>query len=186
MATQPRNLDMSTREHLIDTAESLFLSQGVDEVSLRAIVRGAGQKNPSALQYHFGNREGLIEAIVARRFRQQEARRAELLREAAQQDHLLTLREICSIQAGAPFMLCREDTTFRDVLGVFGLRLLTTDYDYFSVEPSQDTPSLLELWKHGLRSLEHLPPEVLALRIENAHQELRRLGPVEQKVAVSW
>jgi hypothetical protein len=83
-------------------------------------------------------------------------------------------------------MLCREDTTFRDVLGVFGLRLLTTDYDYFSVEPSQDTPSLLELWKHGLRSLEHLPPEVLALRIENAHQELRRLGPVEQKGAVSW
>ena len=78
MAMQHQELETSTREHLLDVAESLFLSQGIDQVSLRAIAREAGQKNPSALQYHFGNREGLIKAIVARRLQQQEARRARL------------------------------------------------------------------------------------------------------------
>src|SRR5210317_1439962 len=82
MAIQPQELETSTREHLLDVAETLFLVQGVDHVSLRAIAREAGQKNPSALQYHFSNREGLIDAIVGRRLQQQEARRALLLEDA--------------------------------------------------------------------------------------------------------
>ena len=79
MSAQTLKTETSSREQLLDVAESLFLSEGIDRVSLRAIVREAGHKNPSALQYHFGNREGLIEAIVGRRFQQQETRRAELI-----------------------------------------------------------------------------------------------------------
>jgi AcrR family transcriptional regulator len=53
-----------TRERLIATAERLFAERGLDGVSLNEITRAAGQRNASALQYHFGGRAGLIEAIL--------------------------------------------------------------------------------------------------------------------------
>lgn len=38
--------------------------RGVDGVSLNEINKAAGQKNTSALHYHFGDRAGLINAII--------------------------------------------------------------------------------------------------------------------------
>lgn len=49
---------------LLKTAERLFAEHGLEAVSTRMISREAGQKNHSALQYHFGNRDGLIETIL--------------------------------------------------------------------------------------------------------------------------
>ena len=169
MSAQKAKIETSSREQLLDVAEALFLSEGVDEVSLRAIVREAGHKNPSALQYHFGNRKGLIDAIVGRRFQQQETRRAELLGTAKKRDRQLTLREICAIQVAAPYLLCREDYSYRDVLGTFGLRRLSTDADYYSAELNQGAPSLLALWELGSQYLGHLPQNVLTLRMEHTH-----------------
>jgi AcrR family transcriptional regulator len=55
-----------TREHLIDVAEQLLSVRGVESVSLREIRLAAGQRNTSALQFHFGDREGLVRAIADR------------------------------------------------------------------------------------------------------------------------
>lgn len=52
-----------TREAMITTAERLFGSRGIDAVSLSEITAASGQKNRNALQYHFKNRQGLLEAI---------------------------------------------------------------------------------------------------------------------------
>ncbi|MER7949960.1 TetR family transcriptional regulator [Streptomyces sp. NPDC096079] len=56
-----------TREKLIRAAEELFAAQGVDGAQLRDIVALAGQANPSAVQYHFGSRTGLRDAVMAGR-----------------------------------------------------------------------------------------------------------------------
>ncbi|MGW0535478.1 TetR family transcriptional regulator [Streptomyces sp. NPDC003032] len=56
-----------TREKLIRAAEEVFAAQGVDGAQLRDIVRLAGQSNPSAVQYHFGSRGGLLDAVMAAR-----------------------------------------------------------------------------------------------------------------------
>ena len=53
-----------TRDKLITAAEELFGERSIDGVSLREITAKAGQKNPNALQYHFQNRDGLLQAIV--------------------------------------------------------------------------------------------------------------------------
>lgn len=53
-----------TRERLILTAEQLFANEGIESVSLREIARSGGQKNVAAMQYHFGDREGLFSAIL--------------------------------------------------------------------------------------------------------------------------
>lgn len=55
-----------TRERLLDVAEQLYGERGVDAVSLREIRIAAGQRNASALQFHFGDREGLLRAIADR------------------------------------------------------------------------------------------------------------------------
>ncbi|MGW4700554.1 TetR/AcrR family transcriptional regulator [Streptomyces sp. NPDC004285] len=56
-----------TREKLIRAAEELFAAQGVDGAQLRDVVALAGQANPSAVQYHFGSRTGLRDAVMAGR-----------------------------------------------------------------------------------------------------------------------
>jgi AcrR family transcriptional regulator len=55
-----------TRERILDTAERLWGERGVDGVSLREIRIAAGQRNSSALQFHFGGRDGLLRAIAER------------------------------------------------------------------------------------------------------------------------
>lgn len=52
---------------MLDAAEGLFALHGVNSVSMRAISVAAGQANNSAVQYHFGSKDGLIHAIFERR-----------------------------------------------------------------------------------------------------------------------
>jgi AcrR family transcriptional regulator len=57
----------ATRELLILTAERLFAERGVDAVSLREIGTVAEQRNAAVINYYFGDREGLMQAIFAYR-----------------------------------------------------------------------------------------------------------------------
>jgi AcrR family transcriptional regulator len=70
-----------TQRQLLDAAERLFSRRGI-EVPLREVARAAGQGNPGVVQYHFGNRTGLLKAISARHMPGVRERRLELLKEA--------------------------------------------------------------------------------------------------------
>uniref|UniRef100_UPI0010418D0F TetR/AcrR family transcriptional regulator n=1 Tax=Actinomadura fibrosa TaxID=111802 RepID=UPI0010418D0F len=65
-----------TRERLLDAAERLYAERGIDGVSLREIVQAAGARNATAVQYHFGDRGGVIRAIFARHLPDVSARQA--------------------------------------------------------------------------------------------------------------
>ena len=54
-----------TKAQLLDVAEQLFLRSGLG-VSVRDITDAAGQ-NGAAIHYHFGSRDGLVGAVIARR-----------------------------------------------------------------------------------------------------------------------
>lgn len=70
---------METRDRLIAAAEQLYAAQGVDAVSLREIQRASGVKNAAAMQYHFGDRAGLLTALLEKHNRDIEQRRHALL-----------------------------------------------------------------------------------------------------------
>lgn len=53
-----------TRRRFIEAGQALFAARSIDSVSLNEITVAAGQKNRNALQYHFGSREGLLQAII--------------------------------------------------------------------------------------------------------------------------
>lgn len=53
----------STRANLIMAAGELFAEYGIDAVTTRGIAEKAGE-NIGIIHYHFGGKEGLIEAVV--------------------------------------------------------------------------------------------------------------------------
>jgi AcrR family transcriptional regulator len=55
----------ATRARLLRAGERLFAERGIHQVRLREINALAGQRNSSALHYHFGSRDGLVEAILS-------------------------------------------------------------------------------------------------------------------------
>lgn len=71
---------MSTANALLDAAEVAFAEHGVDDVSLRSIMRSIGA-NAAAVHYHFGSREALAAAVLDRILEPLQARRIELLGE---------------------------------------------------------------------------------------------------------
>lgn len=77
---QARN---SSELALIYAAERLFAENGIAGVSLRQINQAANQKNISAAHYHFGSREGLIEAVLEHRVLDLDERRQAFLEKAA-------------------------------------------------------------------------------------------------------
>jgi TetR/AcrR family transcriptional regulator, regulator of cefoperazone and chloramphenicol sensitivity len=54
----------ATRARIQREAERLFARRGLYQVTVREITEAAGQRNVSALNYHFGSREGLVDAIL--------------------------------------------------------------------------------------------------------------------------
>jgi AcrR family transcriptional regulator len=78
----PRADGRATADQVIAVAERLFAERGVEAVSLREVGKAAASRNTAVAHYHFGGKEGLIRAIVARRAPVLNGRRAELLDQA--------------------------------------------------------------------------------------------------------
>ena len=70
--------EINTKNKILDTAEKLYAVEGFGATSLRAIIKQAGV-NTAAVHYHFGSREGLIEAILRRRAEPINAERLRLI-----------------------------------------------------------------------------------------------------------
>ena len=66
---------------MIEVAEKLIGERGLDSVSMRDVAAAAGQRNNSAVQYHFGSRDGLIMQILRRRLAALDAERQRRLAE---------------------------------------------------------------------------------------------------------
>jgi AcrR family transcriptional regulator len=68
MAIAPENRDKAaqTKDNLIRAAEKLFAEQGIAGASLRAITQEA-EANLASVNYHFGSKDDLVKAVLARR-----------------------------------------------------------------------------------------------------------------------
>jgi AcrR family transcriptional regulator len=64
-----------TRARLLRAGEKRFARDGVAGAKLSDVVRDAGQRNDSAVGYHFGSRQGLLAEIVAKHMAVMEEKR---------------------------------------------------------------------------------------------------------------
>jgi AcrR family transcriptional regulator len=67
-----------TKEKILDAAEELFADHGFSATSIRAITTNAGV-NLAALNYHFGSKDALIDAVFERRLTALNRQRIRLL-----------------------------------------------------------------------------------------------------------
>lgn len=159
-----------TRQALMRSAENLIAMHGIEHVTIREIVQGAGQKNESALQYHFGNLDGLIEEIIRTRSVQTQAKRATLLEEVLAANPVPDLRSLCRVMVAPPFLLAGEDPGFRQYVIAFGHRLTLADESALSRvtrrggggESGKATAMLLQA------ALPHLDIDAYSVRMDNA------------------
>ena len=67
-----------TKDRILDAAESLFMEHGFEATSLRAITAAAGA-NLASVNYHFGSKEVLFQAVLTRRLDPMNQERLDLL-----------------------------------------------------------------------------------------------------------
>jgi AcrR family transcriptional regulator len=67
VTNQEGNAPTASALRIVVVAERLFAQHGIDGVSLRQISTESGNSNNSAVQYHFGSKEGLISSIFQHR-----------------------------------------------------------------------------------------------------------------------
>lgn len=87
----------ATRTALIEKAEAMFASSGINGVSLRQIGAAIGSANANVVGYYFGDKEALIEAILLKHRLPVEEARATLLEQAKREgrdDDLITLMDV--------------------------------------------------------------------------------------------
>lgn len=65
MARRTKQAAQATREHLLDTAEQVFLERGLSRSSLQDIAAAAGLTR-GAIYWHFADKLALFDAMVAR------------------------------------------------------------------------------------------------------------------------
>ena len=151
-------------------AERLIASGGVENISIKRIVAAAGQKNESALQYHFNNLTGLLEAIHAERSEQVQSKRANRLAAVLEKSSEPSLRQLCSLMVDPTFQLARANVEFRRYVKAFGHELAVSDASPLKVvstkggggESGQQIGILLR------KALPHLEEEDYRRRMEAA------------------
>lgn len=84
--SSPDNRSLRTQQAIVRAAETLFARHGVEGVSLNTITRAARQSNRNAIQYHFGGKNGLLQAIFDKHSTGVAERRAAIIDELAARD----------------------------------------------------------------------------------------------------
>jgi len=162
-APERRSKSEQTRSALMRSAEQLFASQGINNVTSRAIVEASGQKNESALQYHFGNREGLIREIHGYWANEIGRLRGDML-ESLHND--ASLRDIVEFMVTPPFELGRTNPDFRCYIRAFGPEVVLSELPAINAmlreRGAQEIPRLLQ------DKLPQLSASALAARLDSA------------------
>ncbi len=155
----------SRREALKQKAAELFAQKGIDAVSLNEINKAAGQRNTSALHYHFGSKEGLIEAIVYERYEHINQQINKLLDEfEASPKQAQTLRALLKVSI-KPFMDQLDDQQ-----GIYYLLIVTQLFMKSSDmitkgHPTGEDTARLRIFHHYQTIMGELPPLVQNSRL---------------------
>ncbi|MGD9705211.1 MAG: TetR/AcrR family transcriptional regulator [Acidimicrobiia bacterium] len=126
-----------TRELLLDAGRRIFAEVGAFQAPLKQIVEAAGQRNTSALHYHFGGREGLLTAIIDHHNTAIEEERRELLDRLEAEGRASDLRSLVEAVV-IPFSRMLRDDEGRQFLAV--VAQLADLFDRWDIE-SDRTPT---------------------------------------------
>lgn len=148
---------------MIDAAERIVAEHGLAAMTVRAVQDAAGQANKSAVQYHFGDRDGLVEAVVATRMAPANERRTSML---------LALDEDPSLrQLVEAFVLPLAESVEGREPSYWARFLLQAGNDPKvgrAVMASVESEAFRAVYRRLLARLDHVPEPLRALRLDAA------------------
>lgn len=180
---------MTTRQAVVArglimrTAERLYATHGFAAVSIRQIGEAAGQRNKSAVQYHFSGRDDLIKAILAGHAEAIERHRLALTaRDGEPGDlilHIVLPRIEHHIDLGTPSWYGR-------FLAQVTVEPALREY---AVQAHLNTPSLRRLrLDHGATATRHrdMTRQLIVHMSAELEMELAREQPPPEVAAAAW
>lgn len=163
--TVPESDEPDAKTRLILTGERLFAQAGIQGVSMREIASKAGQGNHFAVQYHFGSREGLVQAIFDFRMQQMEPMRGAMLGILDARDRLRDARSILEVILLPQLHL--DGGTNRSYGTFLSQYLLYGDWDEFGQFGSEAPPQLHRALDLLRERVSYLPAHVAQRRLVN-------------------
>ncbi len=149
---------------MIEAAERMFAERGIDAVSMRDVAAAAGQKNNSAVQYHFGGREGLVLEVFRRRMRDINATRSAYLERLDEEDRGHDVRAL--VEAVVVPLADYLRTSGTDSYYAQFIARVSPSVDIVSSDLSEVTESSREVSARLIRALDHLPRRVAVIRVD--------------------
>ena len=137
----------------MDAAERLFAERGIHQATTRDIVAAAGQRNASALTYHFGSRGGVLRDILVRHGDALDAERGELV---GAESSAATTRDLVGALL-VPYARCLETHSGRNYLRI--VVQLSADFPQWRVADELRPPNLRRI----LTALEQRVPAEAAV-----------------------
>jgi AcrR family transcriptional regulator len=165
---------------LMRAAERLFATNGVDVVSLREVSAAAGQANNSAVGYHFGSREGLIDGILERHSLPIQVRYAAQL-DLLQRQGGYTLRALLETLV-LPLVDKLDDVDGGPEFIAISAQLSVSPTMPLAQRPIATTPAVMRLIE-AMMPFSQTPPSLLLFRFERVANTIYAALTVWQRLA---
>ncbi|HKL25247.1 MAG TPA: TetR/AcrR family transcriptional regulator [Desulfuromonadales bacterium] len=167
-----------TKQRLLDAAEQLFALRGFHATSLRAITQAA-EVNLAAVNYHFGSKEALLDAVMARSLgplnQVRSGRLDEVERDAAAENRAPDLRALWRAFVEPTLSMRRHETGAEHFLSLVGQALAQPHGAVMEVFMRQMTPMFLRLFELTCLALPEMPRQLLFWRMHFAVGSLSHL-----------
>ena len=161
----PKNT--ATQSRILDAAEALFMEHGFEATSLRQITSVAGV-NLAAVNYHFGSKDDLFEAVLTRRLDPMNQERLALLTRFEQDAHpkALSPEKILAAMFIPALRLARDpERGGKDFLRLLG-RAYADPAPFIRQFLAEQYAVMIGRFKAAFgRALPHLPKKELSWRL---------------------
>jgi AcrR family transcriptional regulator len=162
-AAAERPQHSGTRELLLRQAERLYAENGIAAVSNRKVAELTGTANNYAVGYHFGDKTGLIRALVRDHYDEIDRIRKNLLRETP---HPRSVRDLVWLTV-FPTALHLGELPAPTWYARFNLHAITDPvWRGVLAEEARATPSTTETWEALLDSIPGVERRILEFRAE--------------------
>jgi AcrR family transcriptional regulator len=167
--TEARQVD--TKERILDAAESLFAESGFHRTTMRVITTRAGV-NLASINYHFGTKESLLDAVFERRIAPLNAARLDMLERVRMSARSSGARprtaDIMRAFIEPPFRFRASEDGFAGFVRVLGHTFTEPD-DTLRKKLLGHMGPVVELFLESMKeALPGLPEEVISMRFHFA------------------
>lgn len=176
-----------TKKRILDSAEEHFANVGYHATSLRSITTTAGV-NLAAVNYHFGSKEALLEAVILRRLRPlnelRSSRLEEVLQKAEQAGEVASCRDILRAFIEPTLRLRQQGSEAENFIALIGRTLADPKGYAMTIFAREMQPLMQRLFQTLTKSLPHLSQKELFWKVHFAIGSLSHVMRCSEKHAM--